>query len=99
MRYLRRLIASGGGPGLERKANLVHAGVRTGDESNSAQRHRDAVHQQPPPVPAVPDAFVAGARDGHVTQWWEYQRQERAGHGTHHRYEQAQVRYHVGGHN
>lgn len=90
-------VGDGGGDRhfLERTKYLVDARVRTGNESEGAQHQRDAVHRQPPVERAVAVAAVVGTGDGHVAQWREYQRQKRAGHGTHHRYEQAQVWYHV----
>lgn len=76
---------------------LVDARVRSGNESESAQHQRDAVHRQPPGEEVVPVAAIVGtAGNGHVAKRWEDQCQERAGHGAQHRYEQAQVWYHVG---
>lgn len=83
-----------GGGGVKRAPHLVQAGVRAGDEPDGAQQQRDHVERQPPSVRAVVGAAVTG--DGHVAQRREDERQERAGHGAHHRYEQAQMRYRVG---
>jgi len=92
------VIAGGDGGGdagaLERAPQFVKAGVSAGDETDGAQQQRDGVRHQSPPVRAVVGAAVTG--DRHVTQRRKNQRQERAGHGAHHRYEQAQVRYRVG---
>jgi len=82
---------------LERAEYLVDARVRSSDESERAQHQRGAVHRHPPVEQAVTVTAVVGTGDGHVAQRREYQRQERAGHGAHHGYEQAQVWYHVSG--
>lgn len=91
-------VGDGGGGDhhfLERANYLVDASVRAGNESERAQHQCNAVHHQSPAEHAVAVAAVVGAGNRHMAQRREYQRQERAGHGTHHRYEQAQVRYQV----
>lgn len=55
---------------LERTAYFVKAGVRARDEADRAQRQRDGVHHQPPPVTAV--TFHGATGDGHMAQRWEY---------------------------
>lgn len=75
----------------ESGAYLGTAGVRAGDESDCAQRQRDAVRQHPPSVPV---GCCGGC--GRVAQWREYERQEGAGYRAERRHEQAQVRYQGG---
>lgn len=96
----RRPRRSRGGP--ERGGQFAEADVRAGDEADRAHRQRDRVHAQAPrgravEVAAVHAVQVVTAGDGgQVAQRRENQRQEGAGHGSQHRYEQAQVRYQGG---
>lgn len=71
------------------------AHVRAGNEADCGQHQRDAVNGQP--RPAAP-AAVHKVGHRYVAQRREHQRQERAGHGAHQRYENVQVRRQFGHH-